>query len=119
MGWVPFVLESLDEYFLRYKPWVSRPDRWTDELPSEVFKRQIFVNTWFEGYRPGYPYANAMFETDYPHPKCLLGSEITDAIGKLSSLEPELLEDVLWRNAMRCFRLQPGDVVSDEEIGQR
>jgi predicted TIM-barrel fold metal-dependent hydrolase len=111
VGWVNFALETLDEHYLRYKPWLSRPEMSPDELPSEVFRRQVFVNTWFERSNSTYPYENVMFETDYPHPTCLLGPEIDDAIdNRMASLSPEQLEGVLWKNAMRCFNLKPADI---------
>jgi predicted TIM-barrel fold metal-dependent hydrolase len=110
VGWVPFVLECLDEHYKRFEPWLQRPEMKSDELPSDLFRRQMFVNTWYERLdlqsETTLPVDNLMFETDYPHPTCLFKHEIEDAIGNLmKSLSPEDKEKVLFRNAMRCFNL--------------
>ena len=110
VGWVPFVLECLDEHYKRFEPWLQRPEMKSDELPSDLFRRQMFVNTWYERLQnqseKTLPVDNLMFETDYPHPTCLFGDEIEDAINnRMTSLSPEDKEKVLFRNAMRCFNL--------------
>ncbi len=111
VGWVPFTLEALDEAYRLYQPWVSRPEMREDELPSDLFRRQVFVNIWYENARAHYPFDNVMFETDYPHPVCLMEAEIKDAVeNRLSILSPAQLENVLWKNAMRCFNLSAEDV---------
>ena len=114
VGWVPFTLEAVDEHYKRYRPWRSRPEMREDELPSELFRRQVFVNTWYESIDDMDPTRlvvdNVMFETDYPHPTCLLGDEITEALGKMKTLSAKDREKVLWRNALRCFNLTPADV---------
>jgi predicted TIM-barrel fold metal-dependent hydrolase len=116
-GWVPFLLESLDVHFLRYRPWEARPELKADELPSEAFRRQVFVNTWYEQLRPDdlalLPIDNIMFETDYPHPTCLFGDEIRASLdGKLSALSESDREKISFRNAMRCFG------IAEHEIGR-
>lgn len=105
-GWVPFVLETLDEHYFRYKPWEENPSFSSDEPPSEVFRRQMFVNTWYERVQPHYPIDNIMFETDFPHPTALFGDEVEQAIKTgLASLSNEDREKILWKNAARCFNL--------------
>ena len=115
-GWVPFLLESLDVHYKRYRPWEARPELKADELPSDAFRRQVFVNTWYENVRPDdlalLPIDNVMFETDYPHPTCLFGDEVGDALtNKLAALTDEQREKVSYRNAMRCFN------IAEHEIG--
>ena len=110
VGWVPFVLEALDEHYKRFEPWLQRPEMKPDELPSDLFRRQMFVNTWYERLqaqsKTTLPVDNLMFETDYPHPTCLFKDEIEDAIeNRMKSLTPDEKEKVLFRNAMRCFNL--------------
>lgn len=114
-GWVPFLLESLDVHFLRYRPWETRPSLRRDDLPSDIFRRQIYVNTWYERLRPDdlalLPIDNVMFESDYPHPTCLMGDEVSDSVtDKLRALSDEDREKVSWRNAMRCFSLTRDDL---------
>jgi predicted TIM-barrel fold metal-dependent hydrolase len=81
-----------------------------DELPSDLFRRQMFVCTWFENLREDAPLDSLMFETDYPHPTCLMGDEIVDAIALFDQLSQDERDKVLWKNAMRCHNLQPEDV---------
>lgn len=111
-GWAPFVLETLDVHYKRYKPWKSRPELFSpDLLPSDLFARQVYTNIWYEDARDEFPWKNIMFETDYPHPTSLNGDEIVGAIEqRLRSLPADVLEDVLWRNAKRCFGITDADI---------
>ncbi|MGE3325237.1 MAG: amidohydrolase family protein [Acidimicrobiia bacterium] len=114
-GWVPYLLESLDVHYKRYRPWEDRPELKADELPSDAFRRQIFVNTWYEKLRPDdlalLPIDNVMFETDYPHPTCLFGDEISFAVNDLlSALTEEQRDKIKYRNAMRCFSLAENEI---------
>jgi len=116
-SWVPFMLEALDVHYLRYRPWEVRPELSADVLPSDVFRRQVFVNTWYENLRGDdfalLPIDNIMFETDYPHPTCLFGSEVQESLDQnLTALSPDDREKIAFRNAMRCFNL------TEDEIGQ-
>lgn len=116
-GWVPFLLESLDVHYKRYRPWEARPELKADELPSDAFRRQVFVNTWYEHVRPDdlavMPIDNIMFETDYPHPTCLFGDEIQESLTiKLSALTEEQRQKISYKNALRCFGL------AEEEVGR-
>jgi predicted TIM-barrel fold metal-dependent hydrolase len=114
-GWVPFLLESMDVHYLRYRPWETRTSLKPDDLPSDIFRRQIYVNTWYENLRPDdlalLPIDNVMFESDYPHPTCLMGDEVTESLTtKLSALTEGDREKISFRNAMRCFNLTPEDL---------
>ncbi|CQD09111.1 amidohydrolase 2 [Mycobacterium lentiflavum] len=114
-GWVPFALESLDVHFKRYRPWETRQGLRKDDLPSDIFRRQIFVNTWYEQVRPDdlalLPVDNIMFESDYPHPTCLMDDEVSHSVTSLlSDLSEEDREKISYKNAMRCFDLAPGDI---------
>jgi predicted TIM-barrel fold metal-dependent hydrolase len=111
-GWAPFVLETMDVHYKRYTPWKSRPELFSpDLLPSDLFNRQVYTNIWYEDAKDHFTWNNLMFETDYPHPTSLDGREIAEAIDeRLKGLAPEVLEDVLWRNAKRCFGLTNADI---------
>jgi predicted TIM-barrel fold metal-dependent hydrolase len=73
IGWIPFMLESLD-----YE-WFESGSQAEYELampPSAYFRRQVFGCFWFEMAAPTHLVDvigedNLMFETDYPHPTCL------------------------------------------------
>jgi predicted TIM-barrel fold metal-dependent hydrolase len=72
VGWIPFLLESLDWQWQNNGVRGEHPEY--DLLPSEYFRRQIYASFWFEeaGVAKAielYP-DNILFETDYPHPTC-------------------------------------------------
>ncbi|MGE0306950.1 MAG: amidohydrolase family protein, partial [Acidimicrobiia bacterium] len=57
------------------------------------------------------PIDNVMFETDYPHPTCLFGDEISFAVNDLlSALTEEQRDKIKYRNAMRCFSLAENEI---------
>lgn len=118
IGWVPFVLEALDTYWPVFEPWKTNPHVTPDFLPSDVFKRQCFVTDMYEHFNPSHLYENTLFETDYPHPKCLIDDQIPEAIGRLNGISQDDLDGVLWRNAMRCWNLSPDDLISDEDMAK-
>jgi predicted TIM-barrel fold metal-dependent hydrolase len=116
IGWIPFLLDSLDFHFEKYEPWVERPEFKRDGmLPSDYFRRQVYANFWFETVDDRVLAAvgedNLLFETDYPHQTCLYGDEIPAAIEQtLGGLSPEAREKVLWKNAATLYNLdlEPG-----------
>jgi predicted TIM-barrel fold metal-dependent hydrolase len=72
IGWIPFVLESLDWQWINNGVNKEHPEY--ELLPSEYFRRQIYASFWFEEklIRPAlelFP-NNILYETDYPHPTC-------------------------------------------------
>jgi predicted TIM-barrel fold metal-dependent hydrolase len=81
-----------------------------EALPSEYFHRQMLGTYWFERLDqqlvdrvgPG----NIMFETDYPHPTCLLEEDIKGAAnGGLAGIDPEHRQRILWKNAAELYRV--------------
>jgi predicted TIM-barrel fold metal-dependent hydrolase len=108
VGWIPFLLETLDAHARRYPIAEERPEM--TELPSYYFHRQVYSNVWYEKLTQSTIDAigadNLMFETDYPHNTCLLGSEIdASIIQNLSAINSEAREKILWGNAERLFGL--------------
>jgi len=120
IGWIPFLLESLDFHYKKYEPWLERSDINKDMLPSDYFHRQVYANFWFEQLEPWHLDAigadNLLFETDYPHQTCLSGSEITDSIeAGLAGVSDEVRQKILWRNAASLFNL---DLTKLEALAQ-
>lgn len=111
IGWIPFLLESLDFHYKKYEPWLERPEfAANDMLPSDYFRRQVFANFWFEQLEPWHLDAigadNLLFETDYPHQTCLTGLEIQESIDEgLAGVTDEVKQKILWRNAAGLFNL--------------
>jgi predicted TIM-barrel fold metal-dependent hydrolase len=73
IGWIPFVLESID---YEWKETGSQGERALSMAPSEYFKKHIYGCFWFEKTAPAklidqVGEDNVLFETDFPHPTCL------------------------------------------------
>jgi uncharacterized protein len=111
VGWVPFMLEGVDYHFKRALP---REDQrpFGDMLPSDLFRRQVYVNYWFEDLQDWHLEAigdgHIIFETDFPHPTCLSPEDVTAVAEQLRHRHPEeLVEKILWRNAEELYHLEP------------
>lgn len=111
IGWIPFLLESLDFHYKKYEPGRERAEfANTDMLPSDYFRRQVFANFWFESLEQWHLDAigadNLLFETDYPHQTCLTGKEIEESVEvNLAGVSDEVREKILWRNAAKLFNM--------------
>ena len=107
IGWIPFVLESLDEHVKRYS---VHGDLAASELPSFYFRRQVYANVSFEDVTPWHLEKlgddNILFETDFPHPTCLLKDELDAAVSeKLKSIPEVSRRKILWTNTTKLFSL--------------
>jgi predicted TIM-barrel fold metal-dependent hydrolase len=106
VGWIPFLLETLDWAYRQYD---MRSDRPQFEPPSFYFHRQVFANSWFEKLDQWHAdrigAGNLLFETDYPHATCLIEDEVDYAIDLLADLEPADRDKILWKNATDLFQL--------------
>jgi predicted TIM-barrel fold metal-dependent hydrolase len=114
LGWAPFVLETLDDHFDKYQVFQSRPE--FKELPSFYFRQQVSLSYWYEKLQDWHldaiPADNILFETDYPHPTCLIGDEIASHIESgLGHQTAEVRDKVLYQNAARVFGLTVDSVV--------
>jgi predicted TIM-barrel fold metal-dependent hydrolase len=105
IGWIPFLLQSLD---YQYKE-LSR-SHGLQMLPSEYFKRNFYGCFWFErGERfddviRSVGIDNVMFETDFPHPTCLY--PIDDIAGSLGTLSYSEVDKVLNGNARKVYEIE-------------
>lgn len=105
MGWMAYVLEATDHEWERHH-------LWTEGIltrPSEAFRRQIYVDFWFE--RSGIELRhfigidNIMWESDYPH--------ITSSYPRSKEIVARITADIpedekkkmLYENAMRLYSL--------------
>jgi len=110
MGYLPYLLESLDWHWKGHGAFRHSP-----LLPSEYFKRQCYGTFWFEtstlSHLIDFP-DSFMFETDYPHstglspgptsPSDLPSVHIEKHFG---SLPFEVAEKALWGNAAALYRV--------------
>ncbi len=76
IGWIPFMLEAMDYELEENAPEYAKKLK---KLPSEYFRDHWYATLWFEHGRGDLQHLidsvgedNIMFETDWPHPTCLL-----------------------------------------------
>ena len=70
----------------------------------------MYANVWYEHLTDYHMEVigpdNLLFETDFPHPTCLVGDEIGEAIELVTgALSQENREKILWKNAARLFKV--------------
>lgn len=107
LGWLPYMLERMDEEFEAYRGVLK--GRGVAMRPSQTFARQVFVT--FEKDRMGVmllPFigaGNVMWASDYPH----LDSTWPDSVAYLEkamkSVSAEDRRKVLWDNAAMLYRI--------------
>ena len=73
IGWIPFVLESID---YEWAETGSNDERALAMRPSDYFRKHVYGCFWFEKTAPAKLIEqvgedNVLFETDFPHPTCL------------------------------------------------
>jgi uncharacterized protein len=103
IGWLPFMLESLDYQFA---------ENGVDDLklrPTEYFQRQIYGSYWFEANpAPAIEYLgedNLMFETDFPHATCLYPRVKETKERSLKGLAPRVQRKLLYETAAKVYQL--------------
>lgn len=106
LGWVPFVLETIDYFFKKARTDKAHP--WGDVLPSDLFRNNIYVNWWFENLTPWQiehvGENNILFETDFPHRACLEKTDVDEAVNqKLAHLPVAQREKILWGNSAELY----------------
>jgi predicted TIM-barrel fold metal-dependent hydrolase len=110
IGWVPFLLEAMDYQWRENLTSEVRRDVWKGTIPSELFRRSIFVSFWFERFGPAngidmIGVDNVMFETDFPHGTALTDRMTDHVAATLSAFSPDVRRKVLRDNAARVFNL--------------
>jgi predicted TIM-barrel fold metal-dependent hydrolase len=107
IGWVPFVLESLDRRFKgpirKYHP------EFGDLMPTDFFHRQIFVNFWFERLNQFYidkiGLGNLLFETDFPHRTGVYLNDFNDVLELVfGDVSEDVKRTILWDNPAHLFQ---------------
>ncbi len=109
IGWIPFMLETMDYQFQGNSVAEEHPE--FDRLPSEYFARNVFACYWFEQTAPRrlldkIGVDRILFETDFPHPTSLYGDEVHSRIrGGLSDCEESVRRKILWGNAQKLYKV--------------
>ena len=77
--------------------------------PSEYLREQVWACTFFEEF-PSNNFLEeigsdrVLFETDYPHPICLYGSEVRQKIdAAFGKLAPQVRQKILFSNAAELY----------------
>ena len=106
LGWIPYILERMDHEYHKY--YDNTHDHRLDMLPSEIFRRQVFVTYEEEtiGVKmiPEIGAENVMWASDYPHGDSTWPNS-RKAIGEspLASLGDEVLRKVICDNAAAVY----------------
>ena len=103
VGWLPFLIESLDYQY---------DENGVDDLrlrPKEYFQRQIYGSYWFEK-NPSHVIEalgedNFMFETDFPHATCLYPRVQETMRASLEGLAPRVQRKLLYETAARVYQI--------------
>jgi uncharacterized protein len=109
VGWVPFILETLDYEMAENAP---RELAQLKKMPSEYFRSNLYATFWFEKNRNKLPDLieavgedNILFETDFPHPTCMYPSPLASVAEKMTTLPPETRRKIMGENARKLYRL--------------
>jgi uncharacterized protein len=111
VGYLPFLLESLDWHFKGYGVGEATGRR----LPSDIFREQCYGAFWFEtctlGLLEQYP-DNFLFSTDYPHPTSLIAGPASPSLDPkehitayFDGVPEDVTRKALWDNAARLYKL--------------
>lgn len=109
VGWVPFLLEALDHEFHYVGLGRSRPE--LEMLPSEYFRRQVYVCFSYEKSGPErlldvIGVENVLFETDFPHPGCLYGNVAETVEASLGRQPEEVRRRLLFQNTSDLYKIK-------------
>lgn len=110
MGWINYVIEGADHEWEKRKLWTQG----LVTRPSEIFRRQMMVEFWFEKYgqvqRGDIGVDNIMWLNDYPHSTALYPESWDFVERTMAGVPTEDREKMLWRNAARIYDLDIVDV---------
>jgi predicted TIM-barrel fold metal-dependent hydrolase len=109
VGWIPFILETLD-----YEMYENAPADLAKlkKQPSEYFRSNLYATFWFE--RNGDKLQqlvdavgedNILFETDFPHPTCLYPNPLETVAEKMATITDTARLKILGENGRALYRL--------------
>ena len=105
LGWVSSVLEACDYQWEKHRLWTEG----ISTKPSDLFRRQIYVDFWFETVgielREFIGVDNILWESDFPHITSTYPNSWNAVEHSLKGVPNGDREKVLFRNAVRLYRL--------------
>jgi predicted TIM-barrel fold metal-dependent hydrolase len=107
-GWVPFWKSTMDDQFVRQRPWANFP---IDAPPSETLGKNVFVTVLDD--KVGFDLVQydpqiadvALFCIDYPHSVCLWPNTSEYIERATANCDPVAKQKILSGNAARIFNL--------------
>jgi predicted TIM-barrel fold metal-dependent hydrolase len=105
IGWIPFILESIDYQF---QSLITKSNLL--HKPSEYFRKNFYACFWFEKRDLSHIIEqvgvdNCMFETDFPHVVCLHPAPLDYMEDGLAKLDVEDRRKVMSTNAARVYKI--------------
>jgi predicted TIM-barrel fold metal-dependent hydrolase len=113
IGWLPFVKEALDHGFDYANVRKEKPE--FTKHPSDYMREQVWACTFFEEFAPHTALDEigadrVLFETDYPHPICLYGSEVREKIdAAFGDLSKDVRDKILFDNSAELYGVEAPD----------
>lgn len=113
IGWLPFVKEALDHGFDYANCRGEKPE--FEKHPSDYIREQVWACTFFEEFSTNtflddIGTDRVLFETDYPHPICLYGTEVREKIdAAFGDLDEDVRRQVLFGNAAELYGVEAPD----------
>ncbi|MFK7894939.1 MAG: amidohydrolase family protein [Myxococcota bacterium] len=107
IGWIPFVLESID---YEWEETAAHLEVELTKKPSEYFRDHVYGCFWFEKTAPTklidqIGEDNVLFETDFPHPTCLYPN-VQEYIAEVSADWTETRKrKILQDNAAALYKI--------------
>lgn len=107
IGWLPFVKEALDHGFDYANCRTEKPE--FQKQPSDYMREQVWACTFFEEFSTNnfldeVGTDRVLFETDYPHPICLYGTEVREKIdAAFGDLPEDVRKKVLFENSAKLY----------------
>ena len=109
IGWIPFILETMDYELLENAPAHAAA---LAKKPSEYSRSNWYGTFWFEenqgdvqGLLDKVGDDRVLFETDFPHPTCLYPNPLASVEKKMATLAPETRKKIYGENARKLYRL--------------
>ncbi len=116
LGWVPYLLETADHQYESQHLW----DEGMSIRPSEYFRRQCYVNFWYEAngirQRDLIGVENILWEADFPHPTSTYPNSRKAIEESLSGVPVKEQALMLQGNAEKLFRIELDESVLPESV---
>jgi predicted TIM-barrel fold metal-dependent hydrolase len=108
IGWIPFVLESID---YEWNETAAQLEINLQKRPSDYFRDHFWGCFWFEKVSPKHLIDvigedNVLFETDFPHPTCLY-PDVQEYLAEITAdWSPTRRRKILQDNAAKLYGIK-------------